>query len=89
MPTWFRLIGRLEGVSFLALLLIAMPLKYYAGWPVGVKVVGSLHGGLFLAYCAAVFMVGVAQEWPMKKQILGFLAAIFPCGTFIFEKKFG
>lgn len=88
MPHWFRMIGRLEGVSFLLLLLLAMPLKYYAGWPLGVKIMGSLHGGLFLAYCAAVLMVGVNHEWPIKKQALAFLAAVFPCGTFIFEKKY-
>jgi integral membrane protein len=88
MPTWFKLIGRLEGVSFLVLLLLAMPLKYYAGWPMGVKIMGSVHGGLFLAYCAAVFMVGASAEWSAKKQLLAFLAAVFPCGTFMFEKKY-
>lgn len=89
MPSWFRIIGRLEGVSFLVLLLLAMPLKYYAGWPMGVKVMGSLHGGLFLAYCGAVLMVGINAEWSIRKQLLAFLAAVFPCGTFIFERKFG
>lgn len=46
----FRLIGFLEALSFLILLLIAMPLKYIWGQPEAVKIVGSAHGGLFLLY---------------------------------------
>ena len=45
----FRVIAVLEGVSFLVLLGIAMPLKYYAALPSAVRVGGSLHGLLFVA----------------------------------------
>jgi len=88
MPRWFQLIGRLEGASLLALLLLAMPLKYYAHWPAGVKIIGPLHGILFLIYCAAILVVATNEEWSLKKQIAAFLAAVLPCGTFIFEKKY-
>jgi integral membrane protein len=53
-----------------------------------VKILGPLHGGLFLAYCAAILLVGVNDEWPIKKQLQAFMAAILPFGTFIFEKKY-
>ncbi|MGC8703412.1 MAG: DUF3817 domain-containing protein [Thiomonas sp.] len=37
----------IEGSSLIALVLLALPLKYLAGWPVGVKIIGpnelSLH----------------------------------------------
>ncbi len=47
---WFRKIAFAEGVSFLVLLLIAMPLKYMADLPITVTIVGGLHGILFVAF---------------------------------------
>jgi|HubBroStandDraft_6_1064221.scaffolds.fasta_scaffold2557842_1 integral membrane protein len=88
MPKWFQVIGRLEGISFLILLIIAMPLKYYAHWPAGVKVMGPLHGTLFLLYCASVLIIATSDNWSAKKQVLAFVAAILPCGTFVFEKRY-
>ena len=88
MPTWFRITGRLEGFSFLALLLIAMPLKYYMHIPAGVKIMGPVHGFLFLAYCASAFWLASEQKWSVKQQILAYLAAVFPFGTFMFEKRY-
>lgn len=88
MEKWFRILGRLEGLSFLILLLIAMPLKYYGGLPMGVKLMGPIHGVLFLVYCAGALNMALAQEWSHKKHLLAYLAAIFPCGTFWFEKVY-
>ena len=42
-----RVVGFWEGISFLVLLGIAMPLKYLAGWPDAVRVVGMAHGVFF------------------------------------------
>ncbi len=88
MPTWFRIAGRLEGFSFLTLLFIAMPLKYFMHMPVGVKIMGPFHGFLFLSYCAGAFWLASEQKWSGKQQILAYLAAILPFGTFMFEKKY-
>lgn len=88
MEKWFRIMGRLEGFSFLFLLLVAMPLKYYAGQPVGVKVMGPIHGALFLAYCGGAMVMALSEQWPFKKHLLAYVAAIFPCGTFLFERKY-
>jgi integral membrane protein len=46
-----RILGNIEGVSYLLLLFIAMPMKYYFGMPMAVKIVGMAHGVLFVAYC--------------------------------------
>ena len=46
-----RLASILDGISYLILLGIAMPLKYLAGMWMAVRMVGSIHGGLFLALC--------------------------------------
>jgi len=46
-----RIAGIIEGISFLLLLGLAMPMKYFAGQPQYVRVIGMIHGMLFLAYC--------------------------------------
>lgn len=88
MPAWFRLLGRLEGLSFLTLLFVGMPVKYYMHLPVVVKIMGPIHGLLFLAYWAGVFWLASENRWPRKQQIAAYLAAVVPFGTFIFEKKY-
>ncbi|HST58697.1 MAG TPA: DUF3817 domain-containing protein, partial [Longimicrobium sp.] len=62
-----RVVGILEGASFLLLLGVAMPLKYLAGQPEMVRVVGSAHGLLFVLYVAAVLEVSVRMRWPLRR----------------------
>jgi integral membrane protein len=81
----FRLIGLLEGASFLALLCIAMPLKYLAGCPLAVKAVGWAHGVLFLAYLAALLSVWSTERWSVKVAALAVIAALLPAGPFVFD----
>lgn len=88
MTKWFRIIGRLEGCSFLMLLCLAMPLKYYAQMPLGVRILGPLHGGLFVLYWAVTFVMASNEGWHWKKQLLAYVAAVAPFGTFIFEHKY-
>jgi integral membrane protein len=83
----FRVVGHLEGVSFLLLLFVAMPLKYFAGWPLGVRVVGALHGLLFLAYLVALFRIASDQEWPLRRSAGAFIASILPFGFFVFDAR--
>ena len=45
-----RVVGLLEGLSFLLLLFIAMPMKYMFDNPVLVKYVGMGHGVLFILF---------------------------------------
>ena|SRR5688572_30828604 len=85
--SWFRKIAFAEGVSFLVLLFIAMPLKYFAGLPVATTIVGGLHGLLFIAF---MVMTGEAKKeykkdwgWVFKS----FIASILPFGTFVMDKQ--
>lgn len=82
-----RLIGLLEGLSFLALLLIAMPLKYAAGQPLAVRYVGMAHGILFLLYLLALVPVALDFRWSWKTCGLAVLASILPAGPFVFDHK--
>lgn len=58
-----RLVGLLEGVSFLVLLGIAMPLKHFAGRPEAVRVVGMAHGVLFILFVVLVLIVARQRRW--------------------------
>ncbi len=83
----FRMIGIAEGISFLVLLLIAMPLKYIFNIPEAVKFTGWVHGALFIAFIYFAFEVmGTCKKsfgWFLK----AFVAAFVPCGTFIFDQQ--
>jgi integral membrane protein len=82
-----RKIGIAEGVSFLVLLLVAMPLKYIFDFPLAVKYVGWAHGLLFVSYVALAWFVKETYNWPFKKFMLAFVAAWLPLGTFVYDKQ--
>lgn len=76
-----------EGVSFLVLLGVAMPLKYLAGMPAAVKVVGWLHGLLFIAFCLALARVWIVAKWPIPRCAMLFIAALLPFGPFVADRR--
>ncbi|UOQ54830.1 DUF3817 domain-containing protein [Hymenobacter cellulosivorans] len=82
-----RVVGFLEGVSFLVLLGIAMPLKYLAGQPEAVKAVGMAHGVLFVLYVLLVLQVSILHSWSWGKALLALVVSFLPFGTFWAEKK--
>jgi integral membrane protein len=76
-----RAIGLVEGASFLVLLGIAMPLKYFAGFPIAVKVVGWAHGVFFILFCVALAHAMRAARWSILRTLGIFGAALVPFGT--------
>lgn len=83
----FRMIGIAEGISFLVLLLIAMPLKYFYNQPLAVKYVGWAHGALFVAYIYFAFAVFSNFKKPFLWLVKAGIAAFLPLGTFIFDRE--
>ena len=82
-----RLVAFLEGMSFLALLFIAMPLKYLADLPLAVRIVGSVHGVLFLIFMAALYRAGSERRWPFRRWLIAFVSSVVPFGTFVFDRS--
>ena len=82
----FRMIALAEGMSFLILLFIAMPMKYMMGMPLAVRVVGLIHGLLFLLYVAQLAKLRTAYQWDNRFSLQAFIASILPFGTFLFDK---
>ena len=83
----FRTVAIAEGVSFLVLLFIAMPLKYMADMPLAVKVVGWIHGVLFVWYWIAAIPLFIKLEWDVERIVGLGLASVLPFGTFVMERK--
>jgi integral membrane protein len=82
-----RRIAWLEGISFLVLLGIAMPLKYWGGMPAAVLVVGWVHGVLFVLFCWALLRAMQAADWPLRRGALVFVAALVPFGPFVIDGR--
>jgi integral membrane protein len=76
-----------EGISFLTLLFIAMPMKYFMGTPEVVRVVGSIHGVLFVLYVGLLAMLHFRQRWSYTFSLYALLASVIPFGTFMLDKQ--
>jgi integral membrane protein len=83
----FRMIALSEGISFLTLLFVAMPMKYFMGMPEVVRVVGSIHGGLFVLYVGLLAVIHFRQRWSVMFSLYAFVASIIPFGTFVLDKQ--
>ena len=61
-----RILAYLEGVSFLLLLMLTMPLKYFMGLSEPNMIIGLIHGLLFIAYVIAVIQIKFDQNWTLS-----------------------
>ena len=84
----FKWISILEGISFLVLLLIAMPLKYFWDAPQMVETVGMLHGILFIMYIFGAFVMFKTLSWNYKTLMIVCVSSVLPMGPFYVEKKY-
>ena len=76
----FRKVAIWEGISFILLVFVAMPIKYGLGMPQFVRVIG-------IAYVILLIQVAMEYDWSGKKSALGFIASLLPFGPFIFDRK--
>jgi len=84
----FRWISILEGISFLVLLFLAMPLKYFFDLPQMVQIVGMAHGVLFLAYIAGAVFMYSPLNWRPQTLLVAIVCSVIPFGPFYIEKKY-
>lgn len=82
-----RILGLIEGVSFLVLLGIAMPLKYAWDMPMAVKIVGWTHGMLFIGFAALLIYAMILARWSLRRGALVFVAALVPFGPFLIDRR--
>jgi integral membrane protein len=82
-----RVVGMMEGVSFLLLMGVAMPLKYWAGMPAAVKWTGWVHGILFILYGLVVLMALLHGRLSFRKAVLALVASLVPLGPFLLDRS--
>lgn len=82
-----RAVGMLEGLSFIILLGIAMPLKYMMDMPMAVRIVGTAHGILFVAFCYVLLQTMISRGWSIMKAAGVFAAAVVPFGPFLIDGR--
>ena len=81
-----RLCGWIEGISYLLLLGVAMPLKYMMDMPMAVRWVGLAHGVLWLVYVSMLFTMYLGHTIYLKHLLGGLFASVMPFGPFVFER---
>lgn len=80
-------LARLEGLSLLALVLLALPLKYLADWPLAVRVLGPLHGVAFVAWSWALVVCVNAAQCRVSEAFQVWLSAFVPGGFLWAERR--
>ena len=88
MKNIFRIISFLEGISYLLLLFVAVPIKYLHGDASYVKLLGMPHGILFMLYIVLAIVIKKEMNWRNKTLGIVLLASVIPFGTFYIDKKY-
>jgi len=82
----FRLVSLAEGISFLLLLFVAMPIKYIGHEPGAVRVAGMAHGLLFVVFLITLMHAAIDRSWRLPRVLLALLASVLPFGAFVLER---
>lgn len=77
----------LDGFALLALVLIAVPLKYFAGYPVLVKILGPTHGVLFIWLTISMVVALFKGGLSLRMGLLMFFSALVPFGAFFADRQ--
>ncbi|WP_321468098.1 DUF3817 domain-containing protein [Halarcobacter sp.] len=83
----FRLISAIEGLSYLILVFVAMPIKYIGENPYPVKVFGMIHGVLFIIFMISLFEAKIKEKWNTGLMFQLFVLSLIPFGAFVIERK--
>lgn len=84
----FKIVALLEGISFIAMMLVGMPMKYMAGNDILIKTLGMPHGLLFITYVILAFLLQSQMKWNFKDMAIIIACSLIPFGTFWMDKKY-
>ncbi|MCX8523624.1 DUF3817 domain-containing protein [Chryseobacterium formosus] len=83
----YRRIAIIEGISYLILLFIAMPIKYILNISEPVKYFGWIHGVLFLVYMVILIIASIKYRWSLKRIAIYLIGSVLPFVPFILDKN--
>ena len=86
--TLFRIVAFAEGVSYLLLLFIAVPVKYILDNDLFVKILGMPHGVFFIIYILLAIRFVLIKKTSVKDSIIILIASLVPFGTFYVDRKY-
>jgi len=84
----FKVTSFLEGLSYVLLLFVGVPIKYLAENSSIVKLLGLPHGLLFMAYIGLALFIRSRMRWDTKTTCTVLVASLLPFGTFYVNKKY-
>ena len=84
----FKVVAFLEGVSYILLLFIAVPVKYWSGDDQWVKLLGMPHGLLFVGYILMAFLIKKDENWNRTEFFIVLVCSVLPFGTFYVDWKY-
>jgi len=87
MKNIFRIIALLEGVSYLLLLFISVPIKYLYDNEFYVKLLGMPHGILFILYILIAYKIKKSMRWNISTFMIVIIASLIPFGTFYIDRR--
>ncbi len=82
----FKFINKIEGISYILLLFVAMPLKYSFGYPIATKIMGSIHGVLVFAFIYQIIEAKKEAGFTLKETALYSVLSLIPFGSFYTDK---
>jgi len=83
----YRKAALIEGISYLILLFIAMPLKYFFNIPDAVKYFGWIHGLLFLVFFVILVIAAIKYRWSLLRIGIYLIGSVLPFVPFYLDKK--
>ena len=84
--TRYRVMAWTVGVLLIALVLVAVPLKYLGGIAGPVTVLGTLHGWLYFVFFLTACDLALRARWTLKGTVLVVLAGTVPILSFVAER---
>jgi integral membrane protein len=82
----FRLINKIEGISFILLVFVAMPMKYALGYPLAVKIVGMTHGLLVFAFIYQILEAKKEAGFTLQETAIYSILSLIPFGSFYTDR---
>ncbi len=84
--TRYRAMAWVVGVLLVALVLVAVPIKYLADVEGPVTVLGTLHGWLYFIFFLTAVDLAVRARWTLRDTVLTVVAGTVPLLSFYAER---
>ena len=83
----YRFLANVVGVLLIALIVVAVPLKYWAEIPEPAKLLGIAHGWLYALFFLAAIDLALRAKWTLQGTVLTILAGTVPFLSFAAERN--